>query len=372
MCSGNLPISDDIDPAQTDDDFPTKQFNAFTYTGTGSSNALTGVGFQPDLVWFKKRNSSSNSNNRMVDSSRGVTKSVTANSTAVEQNDTNGLTAFGSDGFTVGADENYNQSSHTYVAWCWKANSGVTSSNTDGSITSTVQANTNAGFSIVTYTGGYGSWGSSYRSTFGHGLTKAPEFMIFKERDNTDMWTVFHHSVGDGGGSNPASNNLRLDTNEALYTNQSYKSFGGVMPTSTLVTVEGNTTNSSSNTHVAYIWHSVEGFSKFGGFTANGSDNDGAPFIYTGFRPRLLVIKGISATNNWAVFDTARETANPIDQNLHWDTSDAEVTEDYRDLDILSNGFKLRSNNGLLNHPSGDKYVYMAWGDVPFKYNNTF
>jgi hypothetical protein len=196
--------------------------------------------------------------------------------------------------------------------------------------------------------------------------------MIFKERDNTDMWTVFHHSVGDGGGSNPASNNLRLDTNEALYTNQSYKSFGGVMPTSTLVTVEGNTTNSSSNTHVAYIWHSVEGFSKFGGFTANGSDNDGAPFIYTGFRPRLLVIKGISATNNWAVFDTARETANPIDQNLHWDTSDAEVTEDYRDLDILSNGFKLRSNNGLLNHPSGDKYVYMAWGDVPFKYNNTF
>ena len=142
------------------------------------------------------------------------------------------------------------------------------------------------------------------------------------------------------------------------------------MPTSTLVTVEGNTTNSSGINHVAYCWHSVEGYSKFGSYVGNGNLN--GPFVYTGFRPRLLAIKGISTTNNWTVFDTARETFNPIDKNLHWDTTDSEETSTDRQLDILSNGFKLRSENGLLNHPSGDEYVYMCWGDVSFKYNNTF
>ena len=370
--SKNLTIASGIDPAQTDD-FSSKQFNAVTYTGTGSATTISGLGLQPDLIWAKT--TSTSSRHYLVDSSRGFTKFLHSEDTYSEGGpNSTGVTSANSDGFVIGGGLDYvNYSGRTFVAWCWRANGGTTVSNSEGSISATIQANTEAGFCIATYTGGSGSWGSSYRSTFGHGLTKAPEFMIFKERDNTDAWTVFHHSVGDGGGSNPASNNLRLDTNEALYTNQSYKSFGGVMPTSSLVTVEGNTTNSSSNTHVAYIWHSVEGFSKFGGYTANGSDNDNAVFIYTGFRPKLLVIKGISATNNWMVFDSARSTFNSIDNHMKWDTTSGETTEDYRDLDFLSNGFKIRSNNGALNHPSGDKYVYMCWGDASFKYqSNTF
>ena len=364
--TANLPISSDIDPAQTDNDYVGgKQHNTVIYNSTGSGQSITGVGFQPDLVWVKWRGG--DQGNGLFDSNRGTSKVLQSDSTG-QENTSSGLTSFDSDGFTMG--QYYNQSGREYVAWCWRANGGTTASNSQGSITATVQANQAAGFSIVTYTGNDGSWGSGNRDTFGHGLSQAPEFMIFKERDNTDAWTVFHHSVGDGGGSNAAANNLRLDNNEALYTNQSYKSFGETMPTSTLVTVEGNTTNNSGTNHVAYIWHSVEGFSKFGGWTASGNEN--GPFIYTGFRPKLVVIKGISATNHWMVFDTARSSFNPIDNHLKWDTAGGETTETYRDLDFLSNGFKIRSDNGALNHPSGDKYVFMAWGDVPFKYNNTF
>lgn len=369
--SKNLTIASGIDPAQTDD-FPSKQFNAVAYTGTGSARSVTGFNFQPDMVWIKNYASPGDQSPRIVDSNRGVSKAMIPSSTQVENTETTAIQSFDTDGFTLGSvTGGYNTSSGSYIAWGWKAKGGTTTTNSSGSISATIQANTEAGFCIATYTGGSGSWGSSYRSTFGHGLSQAPEFMIFKERDNTDAWTVFHHSVGDGGGSNAASNNLRLDTNEALYTNQSYKSFGGVMPTSSLVTVEGNTTNSSSHNHIAYIWHSVEGFSKFGGWTATGNEN--GPFIYTGFRPRLLVIKGISATNNWLVFDSARSTFNSIDDHIKWDTDGAQTTEDYRDLDFLSNGFKIRSDNGALNHPSGDKYVYMCWGDACFKYqSNTF
>ena len=368
--SANLPISNDIDPAQTNDDYVGgKQHNTIVYTGSGSGQSISGLGFRPDMVWIQNY-SSQNQTPRITDSSRGATKTLQPPYTAQEGTES-GVTSFDSDGFTLGsATGGFNTSSATYVAWCWRANGGTTASNSQGSITATVQANQAAGFSIVTYTGNDGSWGSGNRDTFGHGLSAAPEFMIFKERNNTDMWTVFHHSVGNGGGSNAAANNLRLDNNEALYTNQSYKSFGETMPTSTLVTVEGNTTNNSGTTHVAYIWHSVEGFSKFGGWTASGNEN--GPFIQCGFKPKLVVIKGISATNHWMVFDAARSSFNPIDNHLKWNQDGAETTETYRDLDFLSNGFKIRSDNGALNHPSGDKYVYMAWGDVPFKYNNTF
>ena len=365
LCSANLPISDDIDPAQTDNDYPSKQFNAITYTGTGSSNAITGVGFQPDFVWFKKRNSTSNSNNRMVDSSRGVTKSVTANSMAAEGTDTNGLTAFGSDGFTVGADENYNQSSDTYVAWCWRANGGTTASNSSGTITSTVQANQAAGFSIVTYTGGNGAWGASNQDTFGHGLSQAPELIMIKERTVTDQWSVLHASMGAGGGSTPADNLLVLNSDAALYTNQSYKAFGGVMPTNTLVTVEGNTTNNPAG-HVAYCWHSVEGYSKFGSYEGNG--NADGPFVYTGFRPALFFVKPL-VSNPWRVFDDKRNGFNPDNLSLAWDANYAD--DNSYDIDILSNGFKVRGSNNATNQ-DGTTFVYGAWGSVPFKYNNTF
>jgi hypothetical protein len=366
LCSSNLSISDDIDPAQTDDNFPQKNFNTITYTGNGSNgNSISGVGFAPDFVWVKSR-SGSNAH-QMYDSNRGTGKLLSSNNTDSEQTYSSVLQSFDSDGFTAGTSGGINGSGNNLVAWCWKANGGTTVSNSQGSITATVQANQAAGFSIVTYTGNNGSWGSSNQDTYGHGLSKAPEFIITKERNNADEWTVFHAHVGNGGGSNAAANSLVLNSNAVLYTNQSYKAYGGVMPTSTLVTVEGNTTNSSGSNHVAYCWHSVDGYSKFGSYIGNGNAN--GPFIYTGFRPRMIFVKRSSTTGGWWVFDSARDIHNPVDQYVGWHSSGSESSGS--NIDFLSNGFKLRTSDGDFNG-SGTTIIYGAWGDVPFKYNNTF
>ena len=372
FCTGNLPIPDDIDPAQTDDNFPQKQFNIVTYTGNSTTGqTISGLGFKPDLIWAKM--SSSSQNNQLFDSSRMNSRGtptpfgLRSDTTGAEFDDQSTgnnnpiIASFDTDGFTLGTSgSGPNDSGRTYVAWCWRANGGVTSSNTDGSITSTVQANTKAGFSICTYTGN-----NTNGATFGHGLSAKPSCVFIKNRDATQKWAVWHQSAGMTD-----YKLLFLSENSALTTEGTQRWDVSAISSSVFGLGSHPEINGSSADYVAYIWHDVEGFQKFGGYTATGQA-DGV-FIYTGFRPRLLAIKGIDATNNWIVFDTARETANPIDQNLHWDTSDAQATEDYRDLDILSNGFKIRSDNGTLNHPSGDKYIYCAWGDVPFKYNNTF
>ena len=368
MCSGNLPVDSNVDPAQTNDDHPVKLCNAVAYTGTGTARNVTGFGFKPDFVWIKNRASPGDQANRLVDSSRGVSKAMISEDTQQENTETTAIQSFLDDGFSIGtALGGYNTNTGTYIAWGWKANGGTTSTNTSGTVTTTVQASTAGGFSILTYTGGNGSWGSTHRDTIGHGLSAAPEFMLFKERNNTDMWTVFHHEVGAGGGTTAAHNNLRLDNTEALYTNQSYKSFGGVMPTSTVITVEGNTTNSSTSNHIAYIWHGVEGYSKFGKFDGN-NNNDGV-HVYTGFRPRIIFIKSIDQAGEWVVYDTARNIDNPVDSVLNWDNSIAESANDStRAIDVLSNGFKLRTSNITINNTN--TYVFGAWGDVPFKYNN--
>ena len=191
LSSTNLPISEDIDPAETDDNYPAKQFGVVTYTGTGSSNALTGLGFQPDLVWIKERGATGD--HKLTDSSRGVTKSLESNEGTVEATDTNGLTAFGSDGFTVGSDAAYNNSSDTYVAWCWKAGGGTTTSFTASGdrLAGTYQANTNSKFSCITYTGS-----GSADSEVLHGLGATPNFIIAKDRGATYWWNVYLKSGG--------------------------------------------------------------------------------------------------------------------------------------------------------------------------------
>ena len=351
LSSANLSISSDIDPAQTDDDYPQKQFGVVTYTGNGTSNAITGLGFQPDLVWAKSRSSAQN--HILIDSSRGQGLLFSSLTNAEQTAGGPFMTSYDSDGFTLSSSgSNPNDSGQNYVAWCWRANGGVTSSNTDGATTTTVQANTKAGFSIV-------EWPQyTPNSTFGHGLSKAPTFIISKLTGLAN-WALYHTGLDSG--------KVLYFTNSAQFTSSIYNS---TAPTSSVFSLGASYAGSGAG--ISYCWHDVEGFQKFGKYTANSVDNDGAPFIYTGFRPRLLAIKGIDTTNSWMVFDTARETANPIDQNLHWDASASEATENYRDLDILSNGFKIRTNNGALNDPSGDEYIYCAWGDVPFKYNNTF
>ena len=358
LCSANLGIDSNIDPAQTDTEFPAKQFNAITYTGNSSTNAITGLGFQPDIVWFHRRDYTGSYNQGILDSNRGVTLGLYPDRTNVDTDFTSDFNSFDSDGFTLkaGSSANINNSSSAFVAWCWKANGGTTASNSEGSITSTVQANTKAGFSIITFT----SPDDSSDQTVGHGLDKAPEFIIAKNRDSTYNWDCYHHSLSD------PTKGIRLNTNDAPLSGR----WGTV--NATTIGTKNAYTHYSTNKYVFYAWHSVEGYSKFGG--DNGNANADGHFIYTGFRPRLLAIRNLgTAGDGWRVYDSARETHNVLHLSLSWHNSSAESTGSANNIDFLSNGFKCRAANPTINWGSSyGPYIYMAWGDVPFKYNNTF
>jgi len=353
LCSGNLPLSSDLDPAQTDNDYAGgKQFNVLTYNASGG-DSYTGLGFKPDLVWVKWRGGSQS--HGLFDSSRGTSKVLNSDNSNDEAT-SSGLTAFGTDGFTMG--EYYNQNGRDYVAWCWRANSGVTSSNSDGDITSTVQANTKAGFSIVKWTSN-----NTANQDIGHGLSSAPEFIISKPYTSGSWsWHVFHHYLGSVG-------NFQLNGTAAFTSSTNTY---GAMPTSSVFRVgqPGNLMPNNSTTDVvSYCWHSVEGYSKFGTLVGNG--NADGPFIYTGFRPRLIFIKNAGSTGNWEVRDTARDTFNPLDTALMWDSATLEASDPVYYLDVLSNGFKIRTTSANYNS-NGVSYIYGAWGSVPFRYNNTF
>lgn len=360
LCSANLPISDDIDPAQTDDDYPQKQFNVVTYTGNGSTQSIN-VGFKPDFLWFKNRGSSNSW--VMFNSTRGTTKTLTSNGTGVEQTGAyTNLDSFTSTGFDLdgGGTGDVNQSSASLMAICWRANGGTTSSNTDGALTSTVQANQAAGFSISTYT----SNGSG--SSFGHGLGAAPDWFMLKKLDNQARnWYCWHKSL-----ATPTTGYIRLNLNNAQGNDTQWDS---TLPDSTKIYVNNSTTevnNPSGDSYICFAWRGIEGYSKFESYEGNG--NSDGPFVYTGFRPRLLFIKNASTGGRyWTVIDSARSTFNLADDIINWDQNIAEYDSSARGVDILSNGFKIRGNDSD-NNTSGDTYIYGAWGDVPFKYNNTF
>jgi hypothetical protein len=355
-CStANLSVSDDIDPAQTDDDFPSKNFNAVAYTGNGTSIDVD-VGLQPDLCWIKIRGKTYD--NLLIDSSRGLGNLLKSNTNGAELTGYNTtITSFNSDGFTYGSELSGNENGSTHVAWCWRANGGTTSSNSSGDITSTVQANTKAGFSICTYTAN-----GSANQTWGHGLSAKPDFIIVKKRSATSSLTVYHSSLG-------ATKYLYLNSSNNVYTGS--EMWNNTEPTSSLVTVNnnGNTNDPNGATFVSYVWHNVEGFQKFGSYEGNG--NADGPFVYTGFRPKMIFTKSVdSASGDWIVIDTARSTFNVTNAGLSWNENYVEATSN-RECDILSNGFKIRTSNTNLNKAS-ETYIYGAWGDVPFKYNNTF
>ena len=353
LCSANLPISDDIDPAQTDDDFPQKNFNTVIFNGNGSSNAVTGLGFQPDLIWGFTRDGSQSK--RMVDSTRGGSERLYSDLGSAASTGTATISAFGTDGFTATGGAFNNDSGKACGAWCWRANAGTTSSNTNGSITSTVQANQAAGFSIITYTG------TGSNATIGHGLSSAPDFFMTKDRGRAENWAVYHSSRG-------ATKYLTLNTNSSEYANSNR--WNDTEPTSTVFSLGTNdNVNGSSANYVAYAWHSVDGYSKFGIYTGNGNAN--GPFMYTGFRPRMVFLKRIDGSHNWVTFDTATVTFNPDDEYANWDTGSTSAQSASDKIDILSNGWKLRSTGSSFNN-SGSTFIYGAWGDVPFKYNNTF
>jgi hypothetical protein len=328
-----------------------KFFNPVLYTGTGSSLGVTGVGFQPDWVWVKGRSGATD--HGLYDAVRGVQKQLESNGTGAETTETTGITAFGSDGFTTGALAQLNTSSATYVAWNWRAN-GSGSTNTAGSITSTVSASTTSGFSVVTYTG-TGSAGA----TVGHGLGAVPSMIIFKRRNATSDWQVYHTSLG-----NAASVYLDLTNSSAASPGM----LNSTTPTSTLITLGTSTdTNPSTGTMVAYCFAPIAGYSAFGSYTGNGSAD--GPFVFTGFRPAYVLVKrSSSAGTNWQILDTKRSTYNVMANYLYASTASAEGYDASVGIDSLSNGFKIRGTDGNTN-TSTATYIYMAFAESPFKYS---
>ena len=328
---------------------------ATLFTGTGAaqsiSNAVNGVSFQPDWVWQKARSNAYT--HKLYDSVRGITKKLESNSTASEiTTDSTFLTSINSGGFTVGSDTGMNGSGSTFVAWQWKAG-GAAVSNTAGSITSSVSANTTAGFSVVTYTGN-----GSASQTAGHGLGVAPSLVIFKVRSTTDDWLVYSSTLG-------ANSYLVLDTTAAAGTASGY--FSGMTSSVIGLGYGASSINGSGRTFVAYCFAPVAGYSAFGSYTGNGSAD--GPFVYTNFRPRFLMIKKSSAAQSWQLHDTSRNPYNSADNYLEANTSDAEAADVVPALDILSNGFKLRTSNTTWN-ASGDTYIYYAVAENPFAYSN--
>ena len=354
LSSANLPISDDIDPAQTDDDYPSKQFFISQYAGNLTNRTIT-TEAQPDLIIIRSYDNPQNW--YVVDSSRGITANkylMTNSSNAEATFPQSNFTSVGATSVGISNGTWLNSTGQNLNMWMWKANGGTTASNTDGDITSTVQANTKAGFSIVTYTGN-----GNVAQSIGHGLSSAPQHILVKNRSQADSWAVYHHSLGN-------SAHYLLDTNSSYSTGSAY--WGSFTPTSTIFKVgNDHKLNASGENYVAYCWHGVEGYSAFATYNANG--NSDGTFIPLSFRPRMIWIRRYSGTDSTFVFDTARSPHNAMGNFMFLDTNDAQTGSNL--IDVYSNGFKLRTTSASLN-PSGTNILYCAWGDVPFKYNNTF
>ena len=327
---------------------PNTYFNPVIYTGNGSTQAVTGVGFQPDWTWIKCRNDAQEP--RLVDSVRGTTKYLDASATIAELTDTNILTSFDTDGFTLGDDAISNLNGNTHVAWNWKAG-GTAVSNTDGSITSSVSANTTAGFSIVKYTGT-----GTNSDTVGHNLGTTPSMIIAKGLDARE-WYVQHQAISSG--------TLILNTNGAVST--SFPSgWINESPTSSVFSFTaggGGTTNNVNNSgtdFIAYCFADKAGFSKFNSFTGNGS-TDGT-FVYLGFKPSFLLIKNASVGESWTMLDTKRDI-NPNAKVL-WPNDNYAEYDETQGVDFLSNGFKIRESATGFNG-SGNTIIYMAFAENP-------
>jgi hypothetical protein len=325
--------------------------DATLWTGNGSSSrAITNSGaMKPDLVWIKDRGPNVE-NNWLNDSVRGVTKYLSSNLTDSEYTFTTSVLSFDSNGFTIGSDGKVNRLNDNYVGWQWQAGQGSTSSNTSGSITSTVSVNASAGFSVATWTApGSGSF------TVGHGLGVAPKFIITKTRNAADNWLIWHTSIGSSG--------YLLFTNGASATNSTI--YNG-LPTSTLINY-GSYLPANGSTYVTYSWAEIAGFSKFGSYTGNGSAD--GPFNYLGFQPKFIMIKISSGVDGWYMWDSARNPYDVCNKYLIASGSSSEGT--FAILDILSNGFKIRSSDSTHNS-NGATYIYMAFASNPFKNSNAF
>jgi len=331
-----------------------EHFNTKLYTGTGSSNAITGVGFQPDLVWLKSRDISSTSH-KLFDVVRGGSNFIETDTTDAESSSGN-FTSIDSDGFTVtGTNGSYNSSSDKFTSWNWKAN-GAGSTNYDGSINSTVSANTTSGFSIVSYTG------TGSNATVGHGLGSVPKMIIVKRRTTSGgSWVVYNANLSTG-----ASSYIYLQSANAEGNNYT-PYWNATNPTSSVFSIGTNAeVNNSGDTFIAYCFAEKTGFSKFGSYVGNAS-TDGS-FLYTGFKPAFLIFKRADASDGWQMMDNKRSTFNVVASRFEADASSAEYTSiDW--LDFVSNGIKIRNSSGGIN-ASGGTYIFMAFGQSLVGSNN--
>jgi len=326
---------------------------ATLYTGNATartiSNSANGVSFQPDLVWIKMRSVGSYLNHHLVDSVRGDGKVLYSNLTNAEDNLGSTAIYTTSTGFGLSAGVGVNENSQTLVGWQWNAG-GSTVTNTSGSISAQVRANTTAGFSIVTYTG------TGANATVGHGLGVTPSMVIVKARSTTGNWCVTMPTLG-------ANNVLFLDLTNAA---ASFPTVFNGLPTSTIFNIgTAGSTNTNAATYVAYCFAAVAGYSAFGSYTGNGSAD--GPFVFLGFRPRFVIIRRTDAGNNWHSYTSTIDPSNVVAKTLYPNTSGAEGTEN--DLDFVSNGMKMR-DTGTHTNASGGTYIYMAWAENPFKYAN--
>ena len=320
---------------------PSLYMNTTLYTGTGAIQAITGVEFQPDLNWTKCRTATQS--HVVTDAVRGVTETLYTNATQAETTEANGLTAFGADGFTVGTSDMWSDNTETFVSWNWKAN-GAGSLNEVGSLDSTVSVNTTAGFSIVKWTNG-----TSSVQTIGHGLGAVPKMIIMKVTGATGGWNTYHTSIGNTHG-------LYLNSTAASEDNDAF--WNDTSPTSTVFTT-GTNGNLINNTLVAYCFADVKGYSRFSSYVGNGSAN--GTFVYTGFKPAYVMVKNTGATESWHIVDNKINPFNPMDTNLFPNIPGAEGTSSSYEIDMVSNGFKVRTTDSTFN-TDDSTYIYAAFG----------
>ena len=360
LCSSNM-----VDPAIIESK---KHFNTVLWTGNATDRDITDVGFKPDWVWTKSR-SAANSH-YIFDSSRGVLKDLEADNQEQESTTADSLEAFLSNGFSLGTDNNVNANTVTFVAWCWKANGGTTTTNdasstSIGNIDSVIQANTTAGFSIVTYTG------QDAATTIAHGLGKKPAVIIVKQRtDNSTDWIVGHHELtSDAFGD---SKFFKLNENSSVFTNTAVFN---ATPTTTAIQLTSSAAanlTAASKDFVAYCFTEIDGFSKFGGYNARsgsggGNDDEDGTFVFTGFRPAWLMIK-YTGSGEWTIRDSVRDPDNTTHNVLRANADGTEQTP--YSIDFVANGFKCKQHSGYHDHPAGGDFVYMAFAEQPFKYAN--
>ncbi len=345
LCSANLPEPEIIDGSE--------YFNTVLYTGNSGTQAITGVGFQPDWVWNKVTNHTYS--HASYDSIRGASKRLYQDH-VYDEADESGLTSFDADGFTLGSAAGANATDKTYVSWNWLAG-GSAASNSDGTISSSISANPEAGFSIVSWSG------TSSAGTVGHGLGKTPTMYIVKNRTGDYFWAVYHSGL-----ANPRTSYIDLDNNVGQSTSQTH--WNSTAPTDTVFSVNNQlSVNHSSHTYIAYCFADVEGYCKAGSYTGmNASDNT---YVHLGFRPAWVMCKSYTQGGggyDWVIYDNTRSPANPVSLNLEANNNiDDEATRGVP-IDFLSNGFKIRNSYSEVGSNKG--YIYLAFAEQPFKYSN--